>query len=175
MHDAYPVSNIRSPCTYCGWSSILTVLFIKFPSTISWEKVSIPYLQENSHFQYLLNRIALWLAEIHLQDPAYHTPEFNLTSRIGFNLGAGKGGLGGGEDWAILYVGYIGVIYRYQAFSFSLSSQKNKMLDQAWSQVQLTTDPAYISTDRARLIMDLQSLSSFKSQFFFTKLSESFA
>ena len=40
-------------------------------------------------------------------------------------------GGGGGEGWAILYVGYIGVIYGYQAFSFSLSSQKNKILDQA--------------------------------------------
>ena len=41
------------------------------------------------------------------------------------------GGGGWGEGWAILYVGYIGVIYGYQAFSFSLSSQKNKILDQA--------------------------------------------
>ena len=31
----------------------------------------------------------------------------------------------------MLHVGYIVVIYRYQAFSFSLSSHKNEMLDQA--------------------------------------------
>ena len=31
----------------------------------------------------------------------------------------------------MLDVGYIVLIYRYQAFSFSLSSHKNKMLDQA--------------------------------------------
>ena len=37
----------------------------------------------------------------------------------------------GGWGWIMLYVGYIAVIYRYQAFSFSLSSHKNEMLDQA--------------------------------------------
>ena len=31
----------------------------------------------------------------------------------------------------MLHVGYIVVIYRYQAFSFSLSRHKNEMLDQA--------------------------------------------
>ena len=101
MHDAYPVSNIRPLCTYWGWSSILTVLLITFPSTINWEKVSIPYLQEESksisHFQ-LIEAPLDWLEST-----------FKILPIL------------------MLYVGYIVVIYRYQAFSFSISSQNTKL------------------------------------------------
>ena len=135
MHDAYPVSNIRPLCTYCGWSSILTVLFIKFPSTISWEKVSIPYTckrsQNQSHtFNICLTEVPLaWLESTSgscLLNSRFY--KLDLRNRVlTQKRGRGRGGWG----WITLYVGYIAVIYRYQAFSFSLSSHKNEMLDQA--------------------------------------------
>ena len=130
MHDAYPASNIRPLCTYWGWSSILTVLLITFPSTINWEKVSIPYLQEGSksisHFQ-LIEAPLDWLESTFKILPILLRIS-TWPPKQGFNPEARKGpGWRGGGGWIMLYVGYIVVIYRYQAFSFSISSQNTKL------------------------------------------------
>ena len=44
--ETYPVSNISPLWLYFGLSLMFTVLLTRLPSTISWEKVSIPYLQK---------------------------------------------------------------------------------------------------------------------------------
>ena len=58
----------------------------------------------------------------------YHSPPLQLDLQNRVLTQEQRRGVGEG---VMLYVGYKVVIYRYQAFSFSLSSHKNEMLDQA--------------------------------------------
>ena len=145
MHDAYPASNIRPLCTYWGWSSILTVLLITFPSTINWEKVSIPYLQEESksisHFQ-LIEAPLDWLESTFKILPILLRIS-TWPPKQGFNPEARKGPGWRGVDNAICGI-YSCHIYVSGILFFHLfSKHKTKMLNQAWSQLQLTMDPGY--------------------------------
>ena len=57
--ETYPVSNISPLWLYFGLSLMFTVLLTRLPSTISWEKVSIPYLQKEQ--QTVLRQNYYWI------------------------------------------------------------------------------------------------------------------